>query len=206
MRLEDFGITPEKVTSNLVCYSICFILACAAAILLWCLFCIGLARIAKKHGEEKEWYAYLPLLRFYTLGKMSVGTEKNRKIFACLLPSLAIVRFVMIVVAAALFLRTAAALVFAAENIAGGAFTLSQLLTFPLSYLIVVLIITAVLTLAYRLVYAFCYYGAVKHVGGAKVILFTLFAFFSCTLASVFLFVASREKFLNKAETAEKAD
>ncbi|MBO7519278.1 MAG: hypothetical protein J6T73_00725, partial [Clostridia bacterium] len=105
----------------------------------------------------------------------------------------------------ALFIRTAAALFFAAENIAGSSFTIEQLLLFPLSYLIAVLVITAVITLAYRLVYAFCFYGAVKHVGGAKTVLFTIFAFFSCALASVFLFVASREKFL-ESKSAKAAE
>lgn len=203
MRLEDFGITPEWVTGKLAVYSICLILSCAAGILLWCLFCIGLSRIAKKRGEEKEWYAYLPLLRLYTLGKMSIGSEKNRKIFACLLPSLAVVRFVMTVVFSALFLRTAAALIFAAENISGGSFTVEQLITFPLSYLIVAFIITAVLTLAYKLVYAYCYYGAVK--GSKWAIPFTVLSFLSCVLSCVFLYVASREKEA-EAGKPDKAD
>ena len=203
MRLEDFGITPAFVTEKLIECAISFVFACAALIVLWCLFGIGLARIAKKRGEEKEWYAYLPLLRFYTLGKMAPGCEKNAKVFACLLPTLAIARFIMTVVSCVFFLRAAAAIVFAAENIAGSSFTVSQLITFPVSHLAVLLIITAVISLAYSVIYAFCYYGAIKHMGGAKVIIFTILAFCCGMISNLFLFLASREKFMAKLNATD---
>lgn len=205
MRLEDFGITPAWVTATLIEYAICFIAVCAAGILLWCLFCIGLARIAKRNGEKKEWYAYLPLLRLYTLGRMTPGTEKAKKIFGCLLPCLGIARFVMIVASCTLFLRTAAALIFAAENISGGALTFSQLVTFPVSYLLVAFIITAALLLAYKVIYLCGYYGAVKHIGGGKAALFTVLACLCGELGCILLFVASRES-TPKNEAAAEPD
>ena len=203
MRLEDFGITPEKVKTDLVVYSICFILICAVVVLLWCLFGIGLARIAKKKGEEKEWYAYLPLLRLYTLGKMTPGSEKTGKIFGCLLPSLAVIKYIMLVVSGALLVYAAAAIIFSAGNIAGAAITLDQLITFPITYFLVALIITAVISLIYNLVYAYAYYGAVRHLGGAKAVLFALIALVCSEIGCVLLFVASNKKYLDK-EPAEK--
>lgn len=205
LRLENFGITPGYVTTMITVYAICTVIACAVAILLWCLFCIGLARIAKARGEQKEWYAYLPLLRLYTLGKMTSGTEKTRKIFACLLPSLAVARFIMAIVSAALLTRAAAALIFAAENMTDSTVNLSALIDFPLAHCVWALVVTAILSVAYKLCYAYSYYGAVKHLKGSKPIIFTLVAFFWQNLSNIFLFAAATDKNLKNITAEETA-
>ena len=76
-KLEDFGITFSRVTKLLVAGSICAIAVTAVIIAVYCLFGIGLARIAEKRGDKKPWYAYLPLLRLYTLGRSVRGDEKQ---------------------------------------------------------------------------------------------------------------------------------
>ena len=206
LRLEDFGITPGFVTTMVTLCTVFTVIACGVAILLWCLFGIGLARIAKKRGEEKEWYGYLPLLRFYTLGRMTGGCEKNRKVFSCLLPALAVAKFIMCAVSAALLVRAAAGLVFAAENMQENYVSLSALMEFPISYCLWALIITAVLALAYKIVYAISFFGAVKHTGGAKAAVYTVIAFICGALGGIFLYAASRGKDFEKLNAQEKAN
>ena len=205
-RLEDFGITPGYVTTMVTVYAVCTVITCAVAILLWCLFGIGLARIAKKRGEEKEWYAYLPLLRFYALGRMSAGCEKNRRVFPCLLPTLAVAKFIMCVVSAALLTRAAAAFVFAAENMPESYVSIYALMEFPFSYCVWALVITAVLALAYKIIYAICFFGAVKHTGGAKAAVYTVISFICGALGGIFLFLASRGKDFEKPNVDKAAD
>lgn len=206
LRLENFGITPGYVTAMVTVCAILTVIACGVAILLWCLFCIGLARIAKKRGEEKEWYAYLPLLRFYTLGKMSAGCEKNRKVFPCLLPALAVAKFIMCVVSAALLVRAAAAFIFAAENMPESYVSIYALMEFPISYCVWALVITLCLTLAYKVVYAICFFGAVKHTGGGTAAVYTVISFICGALGGIFLFLASRGKDFENLTAEDKAD
>lgn len=191
--LESFGITPAVVTATILSYAISFIVACAAAIVLWCLFGIGLARIAEKKGEEKPFYAYLPLLRFYTLGKM-IPCQKYKKIFACLLPSLAIAKFVMSVICAALLARAAAGIIFAAEHMSGSSIPLSSLIEFPLSYCMAALIIAAIIALVFKISLAVCCFGAYESMGKTTAIVFTVITFLCWGLAGVFLFVAARKE------------
>lgn len=193
LRLENYGITPGRISSLIVCFAVCVIVAAAVGIALYCLFGTGLARIAKKRGEEKEWYAYLPLLRFYTLGKMVKGSDKVKKVFACLLPSLYVLKFVMCVVSAALLLKGAASLVFAAENITGSAIDVSALFKFPAGYYIAALIITLIISGAAKIVSAICYFGAFSEKGSTAAIVFTVLTFICCELGGIFLFAASCE-------------
>lgn len=190
---ETFGITPAFVTGAVIFSAIGVCLAAAIGILLWCLFGIGLSRIAKNRGEEKEWYAFLPLLRLYTLGKMVKGDEKTKKVFACLLPSIAVLRFIMTVISSALLVRAAAALVFSAEHISGSAIELSALVSFPVMSCVVALIITAVLAVAHKIIEAFCYFGAFEGAGKTLAAVFTVLAFICCPLGAVFLYVASKK-------------
>ena len=190
---ETFGITPAFVTGAIVFLAIGLCVAAAIGILLWCLFGIGLSRIAKNRGEEKEWYAFLPLLRLYTLGKMIKGSEKTKKVFACLLPSISILRFVMSVVSSALLLRAAAALVFSAENMSGSAIQLSSLVSFPVAACVGALIVTAVLAAAQKIISAVCYFGAFEGAGKSLAAVFTALTFICCPLGAVFLFVASKQ-------------
>lgn len=192
-RLETFGITPSFVTATIVSYTISFIVACAASIVLWCLFGIGLARIAERKGEEKPFYAYLPLLRFYTLGRMT-PCEKNKKIYACLLPSLAVAKFIMCVISGALLVRAAAGIIFAAENMSGTSIPISAIIEFPLSYCIVALVITAIISLALKVTEAICCYGAYSSMQKGARIAFTVLTVICWGLAGVFLYVASRNK------------
>ena len=201
LRLENFGITPGKVTTFAVCGAICVIVAAAVCILLYCLFGIGLARIAKKRGEEKEWYAYLPLLRYYTLGKTVKANDGVKKVFACLLPSLMALKFVLCVVSAALLARGAASLIFAAENMSGSSIAISSLVSFPVGFYIVFLIITLVVSLAAKIVAAICYFGAFSEKGNTAAIVFTVLTFICCPLGSVFLYIASKG---GKEETADE--
>lgn len=203
LRFEDYGITPGFVTSRLVCAAVCLLVAAAAGILLYCLFGIGLARIAKNNGEKKEWYAYLPLLRYYTLGKMIKGSEKLKKIFACLLPSLLVVKFVFCVISAVLLMRGAVSLLFAAENIEGSAIELSSLVTFPVGFYTAFLVLTLIISLAAKIVSAICYFGAFSLKGNTTALIFTVLTFICCPLGSVFLYVTSKAI---KGEAEEKED
>lgn len=203
--LENFGITPAVVTATIVSYAISFIVACAAAIVLWCLFGIGLACIAEKKGEEKPFYAYLPLLRFYTLGKM-VPCQKYKKIFACLLPSLAIAKFVVNVICAALLARAAAGLIFAAEHMSGSSIPLSALIDFPLSYCMAALIIAAVIALILKIALAICCFGAYESMGKTLAIVFAVITFLCWGLAGVFLFVAARKECEEKEAQPQPAE
>ena len=205
-RLENFGITLQYVTSKITVCAICSLAALGLCILLWCLFCIGLARVAKKRGEQKEWYAYLPLLRLYTLGKMSPGSEKVKKFFACFLPSLAIVRAILYVVCAGVLARAAAGILFAAENMTDSTITLSELITFPLSYSIAALIIAILAAFIYRAIYAFCYYGALKHAGAGKAIAYAVIAFFLRGIAAILIFAESSEKRIEKVSDGAQED
>ncbi|MBO4733626.1 MAG: hypothetical protein J5662_04025 [Clostridia bacterium] len=203
-KLENFGITLEYVTTKITIYAICALLGLGLCILLWCLFCIGLARIAKKRGEQKEWFAYLPLLRLYTLGKMSPGSEKVKRFFACFLPTLAVVRAILYVVCAGVLARAAAGIIFAAENMTGSTIALSELVTFPFSYSIAALIIAILAAFIYRAIYAFCYYGAIKHAGAGKAIAYAVIAFFLRGIAAIIIFAESSEKRLLKAGNEAK--
>lgn len=206
LKLENFGITPGFVTTTVTLCAVCTVIACGVAILLWCLFGIGLARIAKKRGEEKEWYAYLPFLRFYALGKMTAGCEKNRKVFPCLLPALATAKFIMSVVSAALLVRAAAGFIFAAENMQENYVSLSALMEFPISYCVWALTITAVLALAYKIVYAISFWGAVRHTGGAKAAIYTIISFICGALSGIFLYAAARGKDFENLNAGRNAD
>lgn len=203
-KLENFGITLEYVTTKITIYAICALLGLGLCILLWCLFCIGLSRIAKKRGEQKEWFAYLPLLRLYTLGKMSPGSEKVKRFFACFLPTLAVVRAILYVVCAGVLARAAAGIIFAAENMTGSTIALSELVTFPFSYSIAALIIAVLAAFIYRAIYAFCYYGAIKHAGAGKAIAYAVIAFFLRGIAAIIIFAESSEKRLYKAGNEAK--
>ena len=207
LTLETFGITPGYVTKMLFAYSISFITTCAALIAIWCLFVIGLAAIAKHRGEEKYSYAYLPLFRLYTLGKMAPVCEKSKKVFACLLPSVAIARFVMAIISAVLFVRALFAIIFAAESMPGSSLTVEGLINFPVGVVLWALIITFVLAVAYKAIYAFCVYGAISNLGKSKAIIFALITFFvNPNLGGIFLFVAAKN-LENKAEAKpETAD
>ncbi|MBO4693812.1 MAG: hypothetical protein J5659_05435 [Clostridia bacterium] len=192
LRLENYGFTPGRITSFIVCSAVGIIITAAVGILLYCLFGTGLARIAKKRGEEKEWYAYLPLLRYYTLGKMVGGSEKIKKIFACLLPSLFAAKFILCVISAALLTRGAASLLFAAENIEGSAIDLTALVSFPIGYYIAALIITLIVSAAAKIVSAICYFGAFRDKGNTQAAVFTVLTFICCSLGGIFLYVASK--------------
>lgn len=200
LRLENFGITPGRVTALTLCTAIGIIIAAAVCILLYCLFGIGLAKIAKKRGEEKEWYAYLPLLRYYTLGKMVKAQNSVKKVFACLLPSLLVLKFVLCVISAALLIRGAASLIFAAENMSGSSIALSSLISFPVGFYIVFLILTLIVSLAAKIVSAICYFGAFSEKSNTTAIVFTVLTFICCPLGSIFLYIAS------KGIKEEKAD
>ena len=191
--LEDFGITRGLVSGMIVGWAIGFCVFCAAAIVLWCLFCIGLSRIAKKKGEEKDWYAYLPLLRFYTLGKMVPGSESTKKVFACLLPSLALARFVLKVASAAALVNAFFGLIFAAEQVSGGAVDVLSFVKFPLVYCAVLLVITLIVSLVYKIISALCLYGAFSGLDTARAIIFAVASFICCPLGAIFLYIASRE-------------
>ena len=191
--LENFGITRGFVAGTVVGSAVGFCIFCAAAIVLWCLFCIGLARIAKTKGEEKEWYAYLPLLRFYTLGKMVPGSESTKKVFACLLPSLALARFVLKVASLAALVNAFFGLIFAAENINGGAVEVLSFVKFPLVYCAALLIITLIVSLAFKIISAVCLYGAFSGLDTARAIVFAVASFICCPLGAIFLYIASRE-------------
>ena len=192
LRLENYGITPERVTALIFCEAACIIIVAALGILLYCLFGIGLARIAKGKGEKKEWYAYLPLLRYYTLGKMTCGGEKVKKVFACLLPSLFAAKFVLSVVSSALIVRGAAEIIFAAENAVGSYVELASIINFPVNYYIAVLIITLIVSLAAKKVSIICYFGAFSGKGKALAIVFTVLTFIYSPLGAIFLYVASK--------------
>lgn len=194
LKLEDFGITPGRVTATIAAVACFMIVLAAIGILLYCLFGIGLARIAKKRGEEKEWYAYLPLLRYYTLGKMIKAGEKTKKVFACLLPSILVLKYVLCVISSALMARGAMSLVFAAENIEGSAVDLTSLVSFPAGFYIAALVITLIVSLAAKIILTICYYGAFSGKSTALAIVFTVLTFICCPLGAIFLYVASTEK------------
>ena len=190
---ETFGITPAFVTGVIVFCAVGLCALAAIGILLWCLFGIGLSRIAKSRGEEKEWYAFLPLLRLYTLGKMIKGNEKTKKVFACLLPSVAVARFVMSIISTALLMRAAAGLVFSAESMPGSVIQLSSLISFPIMYCVGALVITAILAAAQKIIAAVCYFGAFEGAGRNLAIVFTVLTFICCPLGAIFLYVASKK-------------
>ena len=196
LRLEDFGITLPRVTALIWISVACAALAAAIGILGYCLFSIGLARIAKSRGDEKEWYAYLPLLRMYTLGKSAPGGEKTKKIFACLLPTVLVTEYIMLAVTYALLANATAGLIFAAENKAGSSIALSALYKFPVSYCIAAVIIAAIIAVAAKIILAISYYGAYRSATGntAKAAVFAVLSILCDLLGAALLFVVSREK------------
>ena len=196
LKLEDFGITLRRVTALVWAGAACAIITAAVAILIYCLFGIGLARIAKKRGDKKSFYAYLPFLRYIAFGKLAPGSEKNKKTFSLLLPVLCAAQFVILTVTYAMLTVAAAGLVFAAENKPGSAIALSALYKFPVAYCIAAVIICVTVMLATKAAFVICYYGAFTAAMGktAKATLFTVLAALCCPLGEVLLFIASREK------------
>ncbi|MBR4910874.1 MAG: hypothetical protein IKZ47_06105 [Clostridia bacterium] len=190
LRLSDFGITPEKITVLTVGGVIfCFITA-AVAVLIACLFGIGLYRKAESRGEKKPFFAFLPVLRYYTLGRMCPGSEKIKKISACLLPSLVIAAFCSAVICGAIMFKASAALIFAAEE-TSGAIKLSSLVYFPYNYAIAAAIITDILALAVRILGGICVYGAFKETG-KKQLAYGILSFLITPLAAVLLYVTTK--------------
>lgn len=204
IRLSDFGITPDAVTTLCVESVIEICLCAAAAILLTCLFGIGLYRKAEARGEKKPFYAFLPLLRYYTLGRMAPGSEKTKKIFACLLPSLAIAMFLSAVITGALLFKTFMAMIFVAEESAG-AVKLSALLEFPVNYCLIGVIITSILSAAIRIIEAVCLFGAFEEAGKRRIV-FTLLSYFIPPLACVFLYSTTRPRKQKAEVPADKAE
>ena len=135
---------------------------------------------------------------------MSPGSEKVKRFFACFLPTLAVVRAILYVVCAGVLARAAAGIIFAAENMTGSTIALSELVTFPFSYSIAALIIAILAAFIYRAIYAFCYYGAIKHAGAGKAIAYAVIAFFLRGIAAIIIFAESSEKRLLKAGNEAK--
>ena len=194
LTLESFGITKSSVTGTVVGYAIGTIVAAAITLAVWWLFSIALAKLAKENGEKKEWYAYLPLLRLYTLGKLTKGSEKMKKLFACLIPTLAVLEYVMTVILSAVFVRGMFELIFVAEGMEGGSIDVGALLMYPLTAGLITVIIAAIVTVAYRVAYALSYFGAVSRMGNTTAIVFTVINLICPPVGSVLFYVAARKE------------
>ena len=192
IRLEDFGITPSNVTVAVIACVIAFITAVAVSGLMFCLFGIGLYRKAVAAGEKKPYYAFLPLLRLYTLGKMAPGSEKTKKVFACLLPSLALAAWLSSIACAAVMVKAASAVIFAAEDMAA-TLELASILKFPIAYSIIAVIISVVLIAAAQIVAAYCLYGAFEGTKSMRT-LFAVLSFLFEVLGPILLYANTKYK------------